>query len=135
MSLTLHELSTLRANHRRLVLDRATPEGWRLLERRPDGEGWRVRIRGQVLHVIWSIGIELDGREWLHVSASHPSRIPLWEEMCRIKDVFVGPDRWAYQLHPPQDDYVNIHPGVLHMFAPPAGESSLPDFTRGTGSI
>ena len=87
------------------------------------------------VQVIWSIAFVLDGQPWVHVSVSHAARVPTWSEMVEAKRAFVGPERWAGQLHPPEgDDYININPRVLHLWAP--WESwPLPDFTRGLGSI
>lgn len=53
---------------------------------------------------------------WLHVSASHPSSVPSWKEMCQIKDLFIGKDRKAIQVHPPQKEYFNFNPYVLHLW-------------------
>ena len=77
----------------------------------------------------FQIGIA-DGGGWDHVSvtvvskvlqlSNHPqypnSRIPLWHEMCFIKDLFWLPEESAFQLHPPQSMYVNDHPHVLHQW-------------------
>jgi hypothetical protein len=48
--------------------------------------------------------------------------------MKTVKRTFIGDDREAYQVFPPIDRYVNIHPNVLHLFCDPAGPV-LPDFT------
>lgn len=53
---------------------------------------------------------------WLHVSASRAQRVPDWQDMCRIKDAFVGEDRVAVQVHPPKAEYINHHPHVLHLW-------------------
>ena len=50
------------------------------------------------------------------------------------KELFVGRDEFAYQVIPPRDQHVNIHPNVLHLWSCLDG-SPLPDFTRGTGSL
>lgn len=119
--------------HSRSLAESLNGSGWKLLERRGDGEQWLGRVRGQPLIAIWSIATEEDGQDWLHVSVSHKSRVPTWNEMSAVKALFVG-DRWAAQLHPPQDQYVNDHPNVLHLWSP-LGAWPLPDFTQGSGSI
>lgn len=55
---------------------------------------------------------------WEHVSVSYSDRCPTWEEMCVIKDTFWGPEDCVVQFHPPQSEYVNNHPFVLHLWRP-----------------
>jgi hypothetical protein len=112
------------------------PKGWKLVQPGADGGAWVGRIAGQPLVVIWSLAYEADGALWLHVSASHRSRVPTWAEMCAVKELFIGPDRWAVQLHPPATEHINIHPLCLHLFAPFSPEAwPLPDFAAGLGTI
>lgn len=113
---------------------RAKGTTWRRVQRGGDGDAWLGRVRGQPIQVLWSVAEEEDGQVWLHVSASHRSRIPTWEEMAAVKEFMVGSDRWAAQLHPPETDYVNIHGRVLHLWSP-LSHWPLPDFTRGTESV
>lgn len=59
--------------------------------------------------------------EWEHISVSVSSnihKIPSWKEMNFIKDLFWGDEVWVMQFHPPKSEYVNNHPGVLHMWRP-----------------
>jgi hypothetical protein len=57
---------------------------------------------------------------WEHVSCRimefGKSRMPTWDEMCVIKDVFWGEDEVVVQFHPAKKDYVNFHPHVLHLW-------------------
>ena len=69
-----------------------------------------------------------DGRTWLHMSISHATRVPKWDEYRDAKDLFLGTDRDAVQILPRQSRYVNVHPYTLHAFAPFVGEIGLPDF-------
>lgn len=72
--------------------------------------------------------IASDGRDWQsenlpppaweHVSVSSPFGCPTWKEMCWVKGVFWNPDECVIEYHPPQSDYVNIHPNVLHLWKP-----------------
>lgn len=67
--------------------------------------------------------IAVDGEEtgWEHVSVSlldNPKKCPSWDEMCIVKRLFWGPDACVVQFHPPEANYVNIHPGVLHLWRP-----------------
>lgn len=59
-----------------------------------------------------------EGEGWQHVSVSLAARCPTWDEMCRVKNVFWGEEDCVMQLHPPKSDYVNLHPFVLHLWAP-----------------
>lgn len=107
------------------------PPSWTELER--DVRGGKYANYARRLTVIVSCSIENDGRAWLHLSVSHKARIPTWGEVTLVKEAFLG-NREAYQVLPPKERYVNIHPYVLNLFALLDGEA-LPDFTRGTGGI
>lgn len=83
------------------------------------------------LHCVVSDG----GRDgWEHVSVSYQykrrdrwiSRIPLWDEMCVIKDLFWNEGEIVFQLHPAKENYVNNHPHVLHLWRPVDGLIPLP---------
>jgi hypothetical protein len=57
---------------------------------------------------------------WDHVSVSiekgkYP---PTWDDMSFIKELFFDEEETVIQYHPPKSRYVNIHPGVLHMWRP-----------------
>lgn len=56
---------------------------------------------------------------WQHVSVSfgHVSdQTPSWEVMCFVKDLFWEPEDVVIQIHPAKKDYVNYHPGCLHLW-------------------
>lgn len=61
-----------------------------------------------------------DGEGWKHVSVSieGDKRCPKWETMCKIKDLFWEPENWVVQFHPAHSEYVNMHPGCLHLWQP-----------------
>lgn len=73
----------------------------------------RNRTTGPRLAVIAS-----DGEGWEHVSVSHHTRCPRWEEMCAVKALFWGPEDWVMQYHPAESQYVNCHPRCLHLWRP-----------------
>ncbi len=77
--------------------------------------------RSQVLRVIAS-----DGGGWEHVSVSLPNRIPSWEEMVYVRDMFWDPEDAVMQLHPPHSSYVNNHPFCLHLWRPIGVEVPTP---------
>jgi len=57
---------------------------------------------------------------WEHVSArartNKGERVPTWEEMCWLKSLFWEPEECVVQFHPPESQYVNNHPYVLHLW-------------------
>lgn len=103
---------------------------------RPPGfqcdEGGRFYRVTDGLLVLISGCTESDGRRWIHVSASHRNRPPTWEKMCEVKRLFIGPDRRAIQIHPPESEYVNLHPYCLHLWAC-IDDDGLPDFRKDEG--
>jgi hypothetical protein len=86
-----------------------------------------ARKIADTLMVVWSARKEADGRRWVHVSLSRPSRLPSWEDVRKVKDAFIGRERKALQILPPQAEYVNIHNHVLHLWHCLDGDG-LPDF-------
>lgn len=68
---------------------------------------------GVLLKVIVS-----DQEDWDHVSISCKSRVPTWDEMCYIKNLFFKNNEWALQYHPAHNKYINDHPNVLHLWRP-----------------
>lgn len=74
---------------------------------------FKFRIKGNDYFVIAS-----NGGGWEHVSVSCASRIPSWEIMCEIKDMFFNEDEVVMQLHPAKKDYINNHPNCLHLWRP-----------------
>jgi hypothetical protein len=105
---------------------------WHLLEVRGDGASWERRPGAAT--VIVSGAVELDGRRWLHVSLAHPRWTPSYSDLCRVKELFIGADREAYQKFARQSEHVNLHPNCLHLWSCFDGDP-LPDFTRGGDSI
>lgn len=59
-----------------------------------------------------------NGLGWDHVSVSvaRSHETPTWDEMCFVKELFFEPDEPAFQYHPPQSRYVNVHEGCLHLW-------------------
>lgn len=83
--------------------------------------------------VIASSG-NLEAMPWEHVSVriaekrnkKLKERIPTWDEMCLVKEIFWGDDECVMQLHPRAVDYVNFHPLVLHLWKPQHVEIPVP---------
>lgn len=64
--------------------------------------------------------IASDGEGWKHVSVSieGDKRCPKWEVMCKVKDLFWDEEDVVVQYHPAHSEYVNMHPGCLHLWQP-----------------
>jgi hypothetical protein len=83
---------------------------------------------GRVLRIMANDGSE-GGWEHVSVSIDASDRCPSWTEMCIVKSLFWDDDEAVMQLHPPKSDYVNNHPGCLHLWRPVPeviGEIPLP---------
>jgi len=77
--------------------------------------------------------IASDQLGWEHVSvsmvtakASNSILTPTWDQMCEVKDLFWDPEDCVIQYHPPKSQYVNIHPGVLHLWRPVYSDIPIP---------
>lgn len=77
--------------------------------------GQGVFINGNLkgMSVIWSYG-----GGWEHVSMDGRHRMPTWDEMCQLKDMFFTEDECCVQYHPPKSEYVNNIPYCLHIWKP-----------------
>lgn len=85
------------------------------------------------LLVICTAAREADGKRWMHVSMSRRKRLPSYDDMCLVKDVFVGRERMALQVFARKSQHVNINPYVLHLWSCLDGDPT-PDF-RHAGQI
>ena len=90
---------------------RNAPDTWTVLQRGEDGFAAVAPIQGGTVSIIASWG-----GGWDHVSISHRSRCPTWEEMQAVKDALFDPEECAVQFHPPRSRYVNRHPNCLHLW-------------------
>jgi hypothetical protein len=54
-----------------------------------------------------------------HLSVSHPTRLPTWEEMRDARYALVPDAATMALLLPPQAEYVNVHPFCLQMYEIP----------------
>lgn len=67
------------------------------------------------LTAIVSVDVMADDRSWLHVSMSMTARLPTWNELKEVKNLFMG-DVLAVQVLPRKQDYVNTHKNTLHLW-------------------
>lgn len=70
-----------------------------------------------------------DGMGWEHVSVSFEGSktTPNWALMCRVKDLFWDEEDVVIQFHPKKSDYVNYHPGCLHLWRKIGFDQPTPD--------
>lgn len=68
-----------------------------------------------------------DLTEWIHASWAWIHRQPRYDELMQLKAA-VWPSGYAYQVHPPESDHVNIHEFALHLWGRADGKPALPDF-------
>ena len=62
---------------------------------------------------------------WEHVSIElRARRLPTWEEMCLIKDIFWDDEEEVVQMHPRKSEYVNFAE-ALHLWRPVDGDWSI----------
>ena len=98
---------------------------------------WRwartVDPRNSRLMVIASGMTEADGKRWVHISYSRPTRMPSYDDLCLVKDRFIGADRRAISVHPPRSEHVSLHAWCLHLWHC-IDDDGLPDF-RHAGTI
>ena len=106
----LHTLDQYRLRHEEL-------QGWGELGNSRSRK-FKVYIGGRSFRVIATSGCG-----WEHVSVSpfHLKRCPTWEEMCAVKNLFFEPEERVVQYHPPESEYVNMHPYCLHLWRPTGG--------------
>lgn len=104
------------------ILERICKEG-RIISGGPEDGGFAAMYprRGTYLRMIasWEEG-------WEHVSVSTASRVPHWDEMQFIKELFWLDDEVVMQLHPAKSRYINTHPFVLHLWRPTEQEIPTP---------
>lgn len=70
--------------------------------------------------VLWSDSEE--GYEHVSVSPRKKFRIPTWNDMCVLKDIFFEDEEEAYQIHPKKSEYVNLSENCLHLWKPKGHE-------------
>jgi hypothetical protein len=96
------------------------------------GDGWNGRffLRHPKTGKLFLLFVS-NGLGWEHVSVSlpHEKRCPTWDEMCWVKSLCWQPGETVVQYHPAEEDYVDLHPYVLHLFRPLEQELPRPDPT------
>lgn len=73
-----------------------------------------LSVAGQKGSVVFSP----DEGGWQHVSFSpYSGKLPTWDAMCELKDIFFDDEEEAIQLHPKKSQYVNVKENCLHLWA------------------
>ena len=70
-----------------------------------------------------------DAANWIHASIGGDGRMPSYEDLQLLHRA-VFRDGWAYEVHAPPSDHINIHRYVRHLFGRADGQRALPDFGR-----
>lgn len=100
------------------------------VEERVDGTSFKK----DGLFIIASIQKELDNKQWIHVSFSRQNKLPSYNDLKLVKNVFIGKDKKAIQIFPEDDAHVNLMPNCLHLWHCLDGDP-LPDFTWGKNTL
>lgn len=87
--------------------------------------GGTLLFRGgeRALYFVCSI----DDGQWEHVSISIPGeryKVPTWDEMCQVKDLFWEKEEEVHQIHPKKSQYFHGfsgHKNILHLWRPVGG--------------
>lgn len=67
----------------------------------------------------WSgtVMFSFDENGWEHVSVCpYKNKMPTWDDMCKIKDIFWDEEEAVIQIHPKKSEYVNIMDNCLHLW-------------------
>lgn len=83
---------------------------------------FRIPCKNVILTVVASDGCDYD-----HVSVSLPDRIPTWDEMCFIKNIFFEDEEIALQYHPAKSKYINEYEFCLHLWRPQKENIPMPN--------
>ena len=68
---------------------------------------------------VW--GRNEDGFEHVSISPTKVYKMPSWNDMAQLKDIFFYPEEEAYQIMPKKSQYVNLKNNCLHIWRPVNG--------------
>lgn len=94
----------------------------------PECNVYHGSVHWNNFHASVLFGYNENGMEHVSISPFNRNRIPTWEEMCRIKDLFFNEDEMVVQIHPAAERYfhgINGLDNVLHLWRPKDGEFSI----------
>ena len=101
-------------NAREIDIEPVLPANWS--EVQSPTLGARAFLAKNGLRVIASIDRAEDGSHWYHVSLSRKAILPSYDDMVKVKSLFIGDEREAIQVFPPRSQRVNDHPNCLHLW-------------------
>ena len=118
------------AYHLEQLLPRIQYPGW-FREREHEGRMLRMLSRNVEMAFFTStddlrVMLTLEEGGWLHMSVSRPDVLPTWDELKMVKQLWLG-DRFAVQIFPPKEHWLNFHEYTLHLFCRVDGEPILPE--------
>ena len=59
--------------------------------------------------------VSKDNGLW-HLSISYPHRLPTYDELKKARYKYLPDVHYATQIFPPESEFVNVHPYVLHLW-------------------
>lgn len=57
-----------------------------------------------------------------HISVSHPSRYPTWDELLEVRYTFFPDTAEVAQILPRKEQYINLHKHCFHLWSPHSGK-------------
>jgi hypothetical protein len=81
---------------------------------------FKVMVNQRSWFVIASVDPMGDGKKVEHISVSHknPKKMPDWDTLTKIKDLFFYPEEECVQFFPRHSQYVNMVENCLHIWRP-----------------
>lgn len=118
------------------------PYSWRVMESYDNACRY---MRNDGLHVILEMELIRDGVKaglyapetpWLHLSVSYTEihRMPTYDDLKVVKDLFLGTERMAIMVFPKKSEHFNCRQNCLHLYSPHTHEP-LPDFRSPDGTL
>lgn len=96
-----------------------SPPVWKLLASDPDVRSVRAFVKDELMVLVASEPIMPDGSAGWHISISHPTRYPTWEEQKDARYSLVPDSAYMVSVLPPIADYLNVHPNCFHWWQVP----------------
>lgn len=98
------------------------PRVWNVTEFVPGMKSGMIKLQ-MVGSCTFVSGRDEAGYEHVSISPVHKFRVPSWDDMCELKDIFFDDEEEVYQIHPPKSHYVNIQENCLHLWRPVNGKT------------
>lgn len=84
-------------------------------------DGDKIQIRANyndpvTLKQYWCKFTKAEG--WEHLTVSGKNKVPDWNVMCKVKEIFWEDEECCIQYHPRKSQYVNNNETCLHIWRP-----------------